>query len=867
MVELFHFNQDEYIEGDNLQERFGLRGRNMVQLAQLKTPIAPGFLIESESITSGDLEKALTRETLVSAVEKIQNQTGKTFNAPDRPLLFKTVVSPSIQIGSIPSVHTIGINDEVTKGFAKFCGEDFAYHEYRHFLEQIGTRFLGKEMSEFEDIAKANAKASHQKICALYREKIVPDFPQDGYDQLKIVLTSMASQYLEEPMNEDIEAGLMVQVMVYGNFGENSYNGSYYTRDIVNGESKLSGFFGHNEFDTLQEQAEDIGQLKPEYLQQFQKIAEQLERKFLDIRQVKFVIEDSLVWVVEQNPVDAKSTQAEIQTLLDLLAKGLIDRNKLISSIPPNQLQDLLHPIIDHKTTKGMPKIVGGMAGSPGAAVGRVCFSTPALLSEYRRCSLAGLNSDLILMMAHTDSEDVEAIELGQAAIASVGGYASHTPVVSRSLRKPCLLYEDIEFHDGYAVLGGNRVNEFDPISLEVPTYTDPTIWVGKAELVFPDTATNGLQKFVGMLGDISADFRVFSTAESETDVEMALLLGAQGIGLVEADKIMMRKKPLAAFQEALLMPNPRKRAKALKTFEKELEKEFTSLFGAVQDRTIIIQLLNGPLTEFLPHEPKQQQELFKTLAKKHPELSEEEMANRASQMGNLNPMMGLRGSRIGITYPDLYESLVAALLRGVFGASKKTGKFPEVNLLVPGVMSDAEMRFIRHGRSIESTIIPGIGGVCESVVKEMKLEELPFKLKVGAGIELPAAALMSGHMAKQSDFFSIDTNMLTQTTNGMSQADLNTFLPAFNQYDILKDNPFQILSTPVKELIGATSHFGKMTRPDIQIGLCGDHASDPGNIEFAFRSRVNFVTCTPNGVPIAKLALAQFLMDKSGNG
>ena len=565
MVELFHFNQDEYIEGENLQERFGLRGRNMVQLAQLKTPIAPGFLIESESIISGDLEQALTRETLMAAVEKIQNQTGKTFAAPERPLLFKTVISPSIQIGTIRSVHTIGINDEVTKGFAKFCGEDFAYHEYRHFLEQIGTRFLGKKMSEFEDVAKA--KASHQEICALYREKVVPDFPQDGYDQLKMVLTSMASQYLEDPMNEDIEAGLMVQVMVYGNFGENSYNGAYYTRDIVSGESKLSGFFGHNEFDTLPDQAEDIFKLKPKYLQQLQKISGQLEEKFLDIRQVKFVIEDSLVWVVEQNPVDAKSTQAEIRTLLDLFAKGLIDRNKLISSVPPNQLQDLLHPIIDHKTTKGMPKIVGGMAGSPGASVGRVCFSTPALLSEYRRCSLAGLNSNLILMMAHTDSEDVESIELGQAVIASVGGYASHAPVVSRSLRKPCLLFEDIEFHDGYALVEGNRVNEFDTISLEVPTYTDPTIWVGEAQLVFPDTATNGLQEFVEMLGEVSADFSVFSTAESESDVEMAFRLGAKGIGLMKVDTIMMREKPLAAFQEAILMADPQKRAKALKTF------------------------------------------------------------------------------------------------------------------------------------------------------------------------------------------------------------------------------------------------------------------------------------------------------------
>ena len=862
MVDIIHFNQSEHLEGSNLQERFGLRGRNMLQLAALNTPIAPGFLIASEDLLGGKVEAELTRAGLEEAVKKIENLTDKTLNGTTRPLLFKVVISPSIQIGSIPSVHTVGISDAVAEGFAGHCGEDFAYHEYRHFMESMGARFLGKKSADFKAVADANPKASQKKICELYREKVVPDFPQDGYDQLLLVLKSMAAQYLDDPMNEDIEAGLLVQMMVYGNFGKESYNGVYYTRDIVTGDSFLSGHFGHNEFDTAPDKATELKKIKKEYLKELQNVATLMEERYLDIRQIKFVIEDSRVWVVEQNPVDAKSTQAEVRTLLDLYAKKLVDRDKLVKAIPPNQLQDLLHPVIDHGSTKGMPKVVGGMAGSPGAAVGRVCFSTPTLLAEFRRTSLMGVNSDLILMMPHTDAEDVEAIEMGKAVIASVGGYASHAPVVARSLRKPCLLFENIEYHEGYAIVDGNRVNEFDTISMEVPTYTDPTIWVGAAELVYPDTSENGLEEFINTISEDNEEFSVYGLASSPNDVEVAMKLGAQGIGFISADKVMAAEKPLQAFREALLLSDPKARASALENCEKALADEFATMMKSVGGKKFSVGLLNGPLTEFMPHGPEEQEELFGGLAKKFKGSSAEEYSTRANQLRNVNPMMGLRGSRIGIAYPELYEMVVAAVLRGAWEAMGKSGGI-DLDLLVPGVMSDAEMRFIRHGRNIESTVIRGIRGVTADLAKEWGEKTFPFRFRVGAVIELPAASLMAGHMAKQSDFFAIDTNMLTQTTNGMSQDDVNTFLPAFNQYDILKDHPFQILSTPVKELISATMHFGKMTRPDIHIGLSGDHASDPANIDFAFATKLNFVSCTPYGVPIAKLAVAQYMIDK----
>ena len=861
MTELIHFNENEFIEGSDLQERFGLRGRNMLNLAQLKTPIAPGFLIESEVVQDG-LKEKLTLEALQGAVKKIEDIAGKTFNSPEQPMLFKVVISPSIQIGSISSVHTVGINDEVAAGLAKYCGEDFAYQEYRHFMESVSTRFLGKNGDEFKSISDANPNSSNKEICAMFREKVVPDFPQNGYEQLRTVLTALADQYLEDDMNEGIEAGLLVQMMVYGNMGENSYNGSFYSRDIVTGEPKLKGQFGHNEFDTLPEDGKDINDFNPDFLDQLKSVSSLLEGKFLDIRDIKFVIEEGRIWVVEQDSVDAKSTQAEIRTLLELHEKGLVTSEKLVLSVPPGQLQDLLHPIIDHETTRDMPKIVGGLAGSPGAAVGRIAFSTKALLEEYRRCGLMGVNSDMILCMAHTDAEDVEAIELGKACIASIGGYASHAPVVSRSLRKPCLLNEKIEFFDGYCVFDGERINEFDTISLEVPTYTDPTVWVGDAALVFPDTSKNGLEDFINAVKDMGSGLTVLGMANSLEDIKMSLRLGAEGIGRFPCDDLLKMPETLKHFREALLVGDAEKRKSALERVTERMKSDVLEVFKVLEGKKVVFQLLENPLAYFMPHSSEEQTAVFGELNQMHPELSVDDLKDRANQLRSINPMMGLRGSRIAISYPDLYSCQSAAIL-GAAKAYSEGGQKVDFDLLVPAVIGDAEMRFIRYGRNIESTTIEGIHSVEHRIAGEGG-GGLGFTYKVGAAIELPAAALMAGHLSKQSDFFSVDINMLTQTTNGMSVDDINSYLPSYTQFDILKDNPFQILSLPVKELIATTVHFGKLTRPDIQIGICGDNAADPANVDFAFSENLNFVTCNPFGVPIAKLAVAQKSLSKS---
>ncbi|HEX7927834.1 MAG TPA: putative PEP-binding protein, partial [bacterium] len=571
------------------------------------------------------------------------------------------------------------------------------------------TRFLGKKASEFDAVDKANGNASHKQVCELYRKQIVPDFPQNSYEQLRLVLTSMAAQYLEDPMNDGIEAALLVQMMVYGNFGDNSYNGNFFSRDIVSGAAKLTGYFGHNEFDTPKERAIDINTMKKEHLEQLRSVAIKLEEKFLDIREIKFVIEEGKSWVVEQNPVDAKSTQAEIRTLLDLNRKGLVATEKMVSTIPPAQIQDLLHPVIDHNSTLDKPKVTGGIAGSPGACVGRVCFTTAKLLAEYRRCSLMGINSDLILCMPHTDAEDVEGIEMSKGVIASVGGYASHAPVVSRSLRKACLLYEDIKFEDGYMVMGGNmRVNEFDTISMEVPTYTDPTVWLGQAELVYPDTATNGLEDFIGALSGVTSKFKVYGKAMTTNDIKVAMKLGAEGIGLFPCDTLLKNPGTIGPFREALLLTDDNARAAALKETQKAMKGDVLEIFKQLGGKKIVFRLLDSPLTDFLPHSPEETETFLKGMLSKYSHHRKDELMTRANQLRNVNPMLGLRGSRIAISYPDLYEAQVAAIFTAACDHVKSGGKV-QLELMVPAVMTDSEMRFIRNGRNIESTTIKGI--------------------------------------------------------------------------------------------------------------------------------------------------------------
>ncbi len=861
-MQFFHFNQKEHVEGNDLQERFGLRGRNLLQLASLNTPLVPGFLIESKDLPAlVELDLA----ALKPAIRKIESIAGREFGNPEKPMLLKVVVSPSIQIGTFRSTHTIGMNDRVAEGLAKRWGDEFTYHEYKVLLERFGSVFLGRDVKSIEDAVQG--KTASKEICQAYLQGPIKDFPQDGYEQLQTVLSQTAKRYLADDMNEDIEAALLVQLLVYGNWNENSGSGHLYSRDIVTGSAGINGVFSMNSFDVSKESGRPLEKLDVNYLKQLQEMCSLLESSFKDIREIKFTIEDGKIWLIEQTPVDGKSTQAEIRTLLDLYRKKLLTREDIVHAVPAGQMQDLLHPVIDHASVTNLKMIKGGIAGSPGAAVGRVCFSTHALLAEHRRCSLKGEKADFILVMPHTDAGDVEGIEMCAGVLASVGGYSSHAPVVSRSLRKPCLLYSDVQFFDGYATIGGERVNEWDIISLESPTYTEPSVWFGEASMQFPDTAKNGLEEFIRAIDvtdGVGTNLRILGLAATVGDVDSSIRLGAGGIGLLPVEAMMRDEKTARLFQEVVLLYGEKEKyTSALKRFRDVLSGVCEDLFKKMDGKKVIIRLLNTPLIEFLPVDSHARERLFQEISQLHG-VEIEHFNSRASNLRNVNPMMGQRGGRICIAYPEIYQAISGGIFYGACRA-RKSGVKLDFDLCVSGVVGDAEMRFIRHGRNIESNVIHGVRGIEQQVLKELGETNTELNYRVGAVIDLPAATLMAGHLAKQAEFFVIDFTMLTQTANGMSADDLNTFLPAYNQYDILKDNPFEVLSVPVKELVSAVVQYGRMIRPDIEIGGVGSYVYEPENIDFAYKTGLDFVVSAPYGVPIAKLSAMKLDIARRG--
>lgn len=863
MSQIVPFNKKTYIEGEDLRDKLGIRGAAAMELAALSLPLSPGFILPSYVLK--DIDEENIQHSSAEGIASIEEHTQKRFNAGPYPLTLKVVVSPSIHIDSVESLHNIGLNNETTAIFAEHCGEDFAYGEYLHLIEEIGVRCLGCEEKVWKDAQKQIEGKSTKEKCEYYLSRVFTNFPQDPLDQLTLVIKKIRDSYFSDPMNGDIAAAILIQMMTYGNLGENSYNGSYYTRHIVSGVKELSGYFGRNAFWTTKESGNNILDIDSKYLTEFKRIASILEKKFLELREVKFTIEEGNIWLVEQKAVEYKSTRAELRTLLDLHKEEVINDKYLVKKFPPGQLNDLLHPIVDTSSIQGIEKIVGGIAGSPGAAQGRVFFSTKKLMNAYSDARVSGEDTKLILAMKATYAGDVQAIEIGQGVISTEGGYASHAPVVARSLGKAAIVYPDAQINEDHMIIQGKRVNEGDYISMEVPTYTDPSVYLGKVDLVYPDVEENGLQEFMEHVKKHIGTFRVRTNADTAHDSKLARSMGATGIGLCRTEHMFFQNERIMIFREMIVANTQEERLESLnklKAFQKE---DFKGLFEVMDGFGVTVRLLDAPLHEFIPSNKEGIQQTLEHFQKIGSELTQEEILRRFDRLHEVNPMLGHRGCRVAISYPEIYEMQVAAVLEAAQEVVTQKGCTVYPEIMIPIVMTDEELKFIRNGRDIEGTRVQGIRGVVDATLDKYGLKKFPFDYKVGTMIELPSAALSAGHLAKQAEFFSFGTNDLTQTTHGLSRDDINSFLPSYTQYDILKDNPFEVLTSPVRELLSIATQTGRLTRPDLKIGLCGEHGAVPQNIKFCMDIGMDYVSCSPYGVPLAILAVAQHNLANEG--
>ncbi|MCL1833697.1 MAG: PEP-utilizing enzyme, partial [Leptospirales bacterium] len=494
MKNIIYFDKEFKLADEKVLSKIGARGRRVVELANMNLPIVPGFIIDSDLTLK--LSQTNIKEHITSHIANIEKETKKKFGDDKKPLFLKLVISSDLNVPFFPSVHNIGMNIKTADAFGKLTSAEFAYGEYLFLMKSIATRlFMLPEETIKKIEGKLAKKATVEQMKGAideYKKEFGEDFSDDALDQLIFIMKKAAEVYCDSDIDVDNTLSVMVQAMVYGNLGDNSYTGNYYTRNIITGEAEIQGSFLKNEFDMRSGKDLEIKKIDKKYFDKFTQISHKVEENFKEIRNIKFTIEDEDFWLVEQSEVDEKSTQSQIKTLLDLNSKKVISDEFLVGTIKPDQLNELLHPVIDPRTVKNIKTIKGGIAGSTGAAIGRVFFSTPKLLEEHKKAIMSGGDTNLILILDSSYAEDVKAIELAQAVVTTEGGFSSHAPVVARSLGKVAMVQPEMKVKNNSFTIDGKTVTEGEYISINVPYYEDPTLYLGKVGLIEPDFKNNG---------------------------------------------------------------------------------------------------------------------------------------------------------------------------------------------------------------------------------------------------------------------------------------------------------------------------------------------------------------------------------------
>ncbi|MCX8029675.1 MAG: PEP-utilizing enzyme [Brevinematales bacterium] len=864
MSGIYFFSQDGFKTKPTSDSKIGIRGQRIQELVDSKMPIPPGFIIDSERVKSLDVK---TINLILEYVKDISKITGRKLGDPEAPLFLKLVVSPDLRLVKFPGVRFIGINDETFELLKERVDEKFAYIAYCSFLEEMarfGAEYrpdIFTSLPEPDDLKtlsldKLKERLKHDK------EGIEKNIPSDLEERISYVLKQISAI---AKINTDVDMGVLVQDMVLGNYSPSSFTGYFFTRNIVTGDPTIQGKAFIKDYFIRDDEGTgiDINTLDKETVDELHKYARLLEERYKEIRYVMVVREMGKVWVIEQDTVQNKSSQADIKLYMDLLKKGIIDEKFIIDRINPGHLVELLHKTIDIEWIKKnkVRYVSGGIAGSPGVATGRVFFSTERLMDEYNRALKMGLDNRLILVMPATYAEDVKAIEVGQGVLTTEGGYASHAPVVARSLGKVSLVNPKIKLNADSFEIDGIVVKEGDYITLEVPFYESPKIYFGEVKTVEPDFDRNGLMDVLKIVDKyIYPNFVVRANADQPREAMLSRKLGANGIGLCRTEHMFFDKERLPIFQELIISNSPEKRKEILSILKEFQKKDFMDLFVAMSGEPVTIRLLDAPLHEFLPHNDKELRELYEFLKSKKYKITLEELEEICNLKKEVNPMLGHRGVRVAITYPDIYEMQASAIAEAAVEV-KKNGYEPIPEIMIPVVMNYRELSFAIYGKYMEGRRIRGIKEIVDEIISNSGLD---IPVKYGSMIEIPSAALHSDKIAMFAEFISFGTNDLTQTTYGLSRDDISSFLPDYTEMDILDDNPFKVLGEEVGELIVIAVQRSRMVRPDMKIGLCGEHGADPRNIEFLKNVGLDYVSVAPYSIPLAKLAIAKINALKS---
>ena len=860
-----------FSEGNgNMRELLGGKGANLAEMTNLGMPVPQGFTISTEACTryyeDGEKIAQDIEDQIYEYLKKMEEITGKKFGDPHNPLLVSVRSGSRASMpGMMDTILNLGLNDEVVESFAKITGNPrFAYDSYRRFIQmysdvvmEVGKKYFEELIDEMKaekgvkldtELDADDLKKLAEQFKAEYKAKLGMDFPSDPREQLmgavKAVFRSWNNQraIVYRRMN-DIPSSwgtaVNVQSMVFGNTGDESGTGVAFTRNPATGDPHLYGEF------LMNAQGEDvvagirtpqsIDQLKevmPEVYDQFAAIADKLEKHYKDMQDMEFTIEKGKLYML-QTRNGKRTAQAALKIAVDMVDEGMLTKEEAIMKVEPKQLDALLHPQFDAESLKAATPVTKGLPASPGAACGKVYFTAAEAVAAAEN------GNKVVLVRLETSPEDIEGMAAAQGVMTVRGGMTSHAAVVARGMGTCCVAgcgEVKMNEEEKYFLIGDKKVCEGDYISIDGST---GNVYLGEIKTV-PASMTGDFGRFMGWADEIRT-LKVCTNADTPRDAEQAVRFGAEGIGLCRTEHMFFEADRIKAVREMIVSKNEEQRRKALEKLLPMQRGDFEGLFMAMGGRPVTIRFLDPPLHEFLPQEEGDIIEIAGEM-----NMSVADLKQIIADLHEFNPMLGHRGCRLAVTYPEIAEMQTRAVIEAAINVKKATGLDIEPEIMIPLVGMVNELKFVKNV----------VTKTADEIITQSGVE---MKYLVGTMIEIPRAAVTADEIAQEAEFFSFGTNDLTQMGFGFSRDDVGKILNAYYDKKIMERDPFASLDQDgIGQLVKMAVEKGKKTRPDIKLGVCGEHGGDPASVEFFHKIGLNYVSCSPYRVPIARLAAAQ---------
>jgi pyruvate,orthophosphate dikinase len=871
-----------------MRDLLGGKGANLAEMANLGLPVPPGFTITTELCTHFYANRKTYPKELKAQVESalahIGKITGKSFGDAQNPLLVSVRSGARASMpGMMDTVLNLGLNDTTVEALAAKSGHRrFAYDSYRRFITMYSDVVLGIGHHVFEEILDEHKDKNGfmldtdleaddwSELVTRYKERVAQElgkpFPQDPHDQLWGAIGAVFGSWMNQRaityrrlhnIPESWGTAVNVQAMVFGNLGETSATGVAFTRNPSTGDKSLYGEFLINAqgedvvagIRTPQEITEksrratgsekpSMERAMPKAYAELTRIYGLLEKHYRDMQDLEFTVEQGKLWML-QTRAGKRTAKAALRIAVDLANEGLITREEAVTRVDPASLDQLLHPTIDPKAERQV--IATGLPASPGAASGEVVFSS----DEAELLKTQGRK--VILVRIETSPEDIHGMHASEGILTTRGGMTSHAAVVARGMGKPCVSGAGairVDYAASTMQAGGVTLKKGDIITIDGST---GQVLTGRVAMQEP--ALSG--EFTTLMGwaDRARKLGVRANADTPNDARVAMKFGAEGIGLCRTEHMFFDENRIRAVREMILSDDEKSRRAALAKLLPMQRDDFIELFEIMRGLPVTIRLLDPPLHEFLPHTPAEIQEVAKVMG-----ADPRKLADRARELSEFNPMLGFRGCRLAIAYPEIAEMQARAIFEAAVEAGKRTGKPVVPEVMVPLIATRAEFDLVKAR----------IDAMAQAVAKERNTK---IGYQVGTMIELPRAALKAGEIAQTAEFFSYGTNDLTQTTFGISRDDAASFLGIYTAKGILPVDPFvSIDQEGVGELVRIATARGRKVRPNLKLGICGEHGGDPASVAFCHEIGLDYVSCSPFRVPIARLAAAQAALGKSSS-